>query len=436
MPHRILTAALGAMLACAARGQAPPQPAVPALTINLQDALERARKYSPQFRSAVITADLAHEDRVQAKAALLPSLNYFNQFIYTQPNGLPSGVFVANDGVHVYSSQGVVHQDLYAPAKTAEYQRTIAAEAVARARADIAGRGLVATVVQSYYGLVSAQRKSLNAQQSVREAQRFLDITQKQESGGEVAHADAVKARILLEQRLRDAQDAGLNVERSRIALAVLMFSDFRQDFSVVDDFESIPPLPSFNEIQELAVSKSPELRAAEATVKQETSGISAARGALLPSLSFDYFYGINANQFAIYNREHLRNLGSGAQATLMIPVWNWGASRSRVRQAQLRLEQANLDLGFTQRMLLANLNTFYLEAKTAGAQLDSLHRSADLSSESLRLTLLRYEAGEATALEVSDAQATLTLARNAYDDGLSRYRLALAEIQTLTGVL
>ncbi len=98
MPHRILTAALGAMLACAARGQAPAQPA---LNINLQDALERARKYSPQFRSAVITADLAHEDRVQAKAALLPSVNYFNQNIYTQANGLPSGVFVANDGVHV-----------------------------------------------------------------------------------------------------------------------------------------------------------------------------------------------------------------------------------------------------------------------------------------------------------------------------------------------
>jgi outer membrane protein TolC len=56
------------------------------------------------------------------------------------------------------------------------------------------------------------------------------------------------------------------------------------------------------------------------------------------------------------------------------------------------------------------------------------------LATESLRLTNLRYEAGESTVLEVVDAQSTLAQARNAYDDGLSRYRIAVATIQTLTG--
>ena len=55
---------------------------------------------------------------------------------------------------------------------------------VARAKADVAGRGLVATVVQNYYTLVAAGRKAASAQQSLREAQQFLDITQRQENGG------------------------------------------------------------------------------------------------------------------------------------------------------------------------------------------------------------------------------------------------------------
>lgn len=410
--------------------------AEPPLTISLQDAIQRARRYSSQFQSAVTAAGLAREDSLQAKAALLPTVNYFNQYIYTQANGTLSGIYVANDGVHVYSSQGLVHADLFAPGKRAEYQRTLAAEAIARAKTEIAGRGLVATVVEGYYGLISAQRKSANAQRSIDEARRFLDITQKQESGGEVAHADVVKAQILVEQRLREAQDAGINVERGRIGLAVLLFPDFRQDFSVVDDFESVPPLPPLSEIQDRATASSPELRAAEAALREETLGIASARSALLPTLSFDYFYGINANQFAIYNERNQRNLGSEAQGTLLIPVWNWGASRSRIRQAELRREQAQLDLGVAQRQLLANLDTFYLEARTARSQLDSLRHSVELASESLRLTLLRYEAGDAIALEVSDAQSTLTQARNAADDGVARYRLALAEIQTLTGVL
>jgi outer membrane protein TolC len=83
---------------------------------------------------------------------------------------------------------------------------------------------------------------------------------------------------------------------------------------------------------------------------------------------------------------------------------------------------------------LNANMSSAYLEAQAAHEQIDSLRGSADLSVESLRLTLLRYQAGEATVLEVVDAQTTLAAARNAYADGLARYRLAVATIETLTG--
>jgi outer membrane protein TolC len=64
----------------------------------------------------------------------------------------------------------------------------------------------------------------------------------------------------------------------------------------------------------------------------------------------------------------------------------------------------------------------------------DTLRQTANLASESVRLTVLRYQAGQASALEVVDAQNTLSLARNAYDDAQARFRLALAQLQTVTG--
>jgi len=124
------------------------------------------------------------------------------------------------------------------------------------------------------------------------------------------------------------------------------------------------------------------------------------------------------------------------AQATLNIPVWNWGATKSKIKQAELKRDQAQLDLNVAQRTLDSNLAAAYAEADGARSQIESLRGSVDLSNESLRLTLLRYQAGEATALEVVDAQNTVTSARNAYDDGLARYRIALATLQTLTGNL
>jgi outer membrane protein TolC len=70
----------------------------------------------------------------------------------------------------------------------------------------------------------------------------------------------------------------------------------------------------------------------------------------------------------------------------------------------------------------------------TARAAMDSSRRSAELAAESLRLTTLRYQAGESTALEMVDAQNTNVQTHNAADDSESRYQVAIAELQTLTG--
>jgi outer membrane protein TolC len=442
MPRIPLIVAFSLALANGAVAQTPPvppqgqtsSPSGAPLSLTLQDALQRARQYSQQVYTADIAAKLAHEDTVQAKAGMLPSVNGLSQFIYTQPNGTPSGVFVSNDGPHVYNDQLEVHGEIWNAARRADYRKTMALEAVARAKSDLALRGLAATVVQNYYALVVAQRKIANAQQSLKETAQLVDITGKQEAGGEAAHADVVKAQIQLEQRQRDLQDMQLATEKARIALAVLIFPVFGQAYTVVDDLASAPQLPSLAEVETLAAKNNPDIRVAQATVQQQTHAIASARAGYLPTLSFDYFFGINANQFAIHNPDGLNQLGSAAQAQLNIPIWTWGAVKSKVKQAELQLQQAKNDLSLAQRTLLSEEQSFYLEAQSAGSQVASLKKSLDLSADSLRLTVERYQAGEATILEVVDAQSTLAQARNAYDDGLSRYRLALANLQTLTG--
>jgi outer membrane protein TolC len=404
------------------------------IALTLETALGRARQFSQQFLTAGLTAQIAHEDTVQAKAALLPTAEWFHQIIYTQPNGTDTGVFVANNGTHVYANQAIVHGEIWNPGKLADYRRATAAELVARARADVAARGLVAVVVQSYYGVLVAQRKLANAEQSLTEASDFLDITRKQEQGGEAARADVVKAQIQYEQRRLDVQNAQLDLDKARIALGVTMFPSYDQRFTLADDFERMTALPPFPDIQARANNNNPEIRAAQATVTQQGFEITSARAAFYPTLSFDYFYGLDANQYAIHNSAGYNQIGSVAQAQLTVPIWNWGATRSRVRQAEFRLQQARTDLTFTQRQMAANLSSFYAEAGIAGQQLDTLRRMVTLAEDSLRLTRLRYQAGEATAQEVVDAQTTLAGARNGLADGLLRYRVAIANLQTLTG--
>ena len=75
-----------------------PQPAT--IVLTLADALERARANSPQFQAAVTELGLAREDRYQARAALLPGVDYNNAFTYTQGNGTATGRYIGSNGVH------------------------------------------------------------------------------------------------------------------------------------------------------------------------------------------------------------------------------------------------------------------------------------------------------------------------------------------------
>lgn len=428
---RILPIAGVALALCQyAYAQAPPAP----LRLTLADALARAVKYSEQTLSANIDALVAAEDAKQAKAALLPQVSGFSQYIYTQGNHSPTGIFVPNDGVHVYNDWITAHADLYAPSKRLDYRAAIAAQAAARAKADLAARGLIATVVQDYYSLAVAVRKVHNAELSVADAQSFLDITDKQERGGEVAHADTVKAHLQLIDRQRDEQEAQLAADKARIGFAVLLFPDYQSEFTVVDDLDDLVALPEYPAIKGLAAKSNPDIRAAEATVLQQDYELRSAKADRLPTVSADYFYGISSNEFAVTNQYGQNNLGSVAQVQLNIPIWTWGALRSRIRQAEDKLQQAKNDLSVTQRSLLSALDACYREAALARAQLSSLHESLELSQQSLDLTTLRYKAGEASVLDVVDAQNTARDARNAMDDGLVRYRVAIGNLQSITG--
>jgi outer membrane protein TolC len=432
-----------------AQQQAPPTAkgsAAAPLQLTLQDALDRARKNSTQFQAAQTTAGLAREDRTQARNALLPTVTYNNSVIYTK--GVPLGtepfvgapvIFIANNAVHEYLSQADVHQVFDATAM-ANYRRMGAAAAVAKAQAEIASRGLVVTVVQNYYAISSARLKVETAKRLAEEGDRFLKITQDLEKGGEVAHSDVIKAELQARDRQRQLQEAQLGYLNARLNLAVLIFPDFNDNFEVAEDLHQPVPMPTLEEVQQRAARDNPDVRAALAAVQQTGYDVHGARAGYLPALSIDYFYGIDASHFAVNTAapggRKISNLGSSIVATMNIPVWNWGTTQSRVKQAELRQAQAKRELSLAQRRLLAEIQSLYAEADTARNELEGLARSAQLAEESQRLITLRYQNGESTVLEVVDAQNTFALANGAYQDGAVRYRVALANLQTLTGVL
>jgi outer membrane protein TolC len=410
-------------------------------TISLDEAIRRAEANESGFASASAESRASQLDRSIARAGLLPSASFHNQYLFTQGNGsgdrigqtanAPAPRFIANNAVHEYASQGVVNETVGLQQFSA-VSLADANAAKAAAEMEIARRGLVSAVVTLYYGLISAETKLTALQGAADEANHFVTLTQQREEARESAHADVVKAQLQQQQRTRDLADAQVSATRARLELGVLLFPDPRTAFKT--EATAVPVLPDRSDIEADAAKNNAELKSALASLHASQAEVTSARAAYLPDLGLNFTYGVDAPQFAAKGPDGARNLGYSASATLDIPLWDWLATQHKVKQSEIRRDAAKVALSAAQRRLIANLAEFYDEAAAARDQLASLDQSIMTAQESLRLTRLRYTGGEGTVFEVVDAQNTLLSAEAARADGAVRYQVALANLQTLTG--
>ena len=415
------------------------------IVVGLEEAIHRAEANEPQFAAALADSRSAGLDRSIARAGLLPSAVYHNQALYTQSNGQqnqagqgaglqPSPKFIANNAVREYASQAVINETV-GLAGLAGLRRADAGAARASAELEIARRGLVAAVTGLYYGVVASGNKLAIAERARAEATDFTTLTGKRERARESAHADVVKAQLLEQQRDRDLSDARVAAEKARLELGVLLFPDPRTPYAVTPG-DGSAPLAARAEVEEAAGRNNPELKSALAAMSASNAEVLSARAAYLPDLGLNVTYGIDAPQFAVNGPDRVRNLGYSASVTLDIPVWDWLSTEHKVKQTEIRRDAARVALTATQRHLIALLDEAYSEAQAARDQLASLDSSVDTAAESLRLTKLRYAEGEASVLEVVDAQTAFVTAENAREDGRTRYQAARADLQTLTGTM
>ena len=426
------------------QGALPAGPASPAV-LTLDQAIARAEVNEPAFAAADAEQKALALERKNAKAALLPTATYHNQAIYTEPNGVPASrigqttnapapIFIANNAVREYASQGVFSETI-GFAQMGAIRLANANALRAQAELEIARRGLVATVASLYYGVGAGEQKVVVADRALAEANRFVDTTQKREAAREAAHADVLKAQLSQQQRQRESDEARLAKDKARLELGVLLYPDPATPYAVVSS--TAPPLlPARAGIYTLASQNNPEIRSALAGLQASQAESYNARAARYPEVVLNATYGIDATNFGVNGPDGIHNLGYSLSATLDIPVWDWLITERKIKESRLRETAAKVVLTSSQRRLLANLAEFYAEADAALRQTASLDATVITARESLRLVNLRYVDGESTVLDVVDAQNTLLSAETAQIDGQVRYELALANLQTLTGKL
>jgi outer membrane protein TolC len=431
-----LTVLFGLLCLPVANAQvASPSPA----PLTLDEVLRLANTQASSFQTALLNERIAAEDVQQARAAFLPKVSTPLSYIYTSPAlGLPPGEpriqsFIANNSIGEYEALVNVSGDFdLAGRLRATLARNRALLAAAHAGTEVARRALVQAVIESYYGLALANAQRRAAETNLAAAEEFEHITSLLLSGGEIASVDLTRAQLQTATRRDEFERAKVNVEVAAGALRVFVGYEFTKPIGTTDLTLALPIASEYQQFRADDVSRRPEFTQLDQQLRAARQEIRIARADRLPSLSYSLNGGFDTDSLkAPRLKEHS---GVSAAISLNVPIFDWGASRSRERQARLRVEVAQNERtlalrGFTQQFYAAQA-----QAAGAAARINQARDSVMKAQENVAASIARYRAGEAQIVEVTDAQTTLVEQRNALYQAIFDYQTALARLKQATG--
>jgi outer membrane protein TolC len=401
--------------------------------------LRLANTQASSFQTAAINERIAAEDVRQAQAAFLPKVSAPLSYIYTSPAlGLPPGEprapsFVSADGIGVTDALVNVAGDFdIAGRLRATLAKNRALLAAARAGTDVARRALAQAVVEAYYGLALASAQHRAAETNLAAAEEFEHVTSLLLSGGEVAPVDLTRAQLQTLTRRDELERARVNEEVAAGALRVFVGYEFSRPINTADLALALPADTDYQQFRAEDVARRPEFIQLDQELRAARAEIKIARADRLPSLSYSINGGFDTDSLkAPRLKEHT---GVSAAITFSIPIFDWGATRSREQQAQLRVELAENERtialrGFTQQFYAARA-----QVESAARRIASTREGVTKAQDNVAASIARYRAGEAPILEVTDAQTTLVEQRNALYQALFDYQTALARLKQATG--
>jgi outer membrane protein len=416
---------LAALIALPVTGQTAPK------TLTLSDCIRLALGAQSAVTVARQESEVAGYGLTQARAGFLPQMHYGNGYTYNSPrrDSRDEFSFVALNGIREYTSQLTAVQELDTSGRVRA--------ALARARADrdaaavnlrLTERDLKRAVTAAFYQLLLGRRLVVVNQEALEEARSFEKRTRLLFENGEAAQADLVKASsqvAFLEQAQRAAE---LEAQIANHALASFWTREVADPLSVADVLEQPLPPP-----ERPAPASEPFMRRLEFNLLEaQRRGFQAdarrARAELFPQASFVFQYGLDSLRWS------MRERGYAAFVNLNIPVFDWLKTRSQARQFQLRTRQVETTREITARNFSRDYQTAAARVKLIYDQLEFTQSQVKLSEENLRLSRVRYEGGEGTALDVVAAQNQLTQARINHYTAVANYLNARADLEVAAG--
>jgi outer membrane protein len=417
LPHTLLLTAL--LAAPAARAE------------NLLDIYRLAQQNDQVLAQAQANYQANVERGAQGTGQLLPSV-VFNaaHFAVGQDFEQPPPAHSNDYDSDAYILQ--LTQPLYRKSNFASYAQ--GKEIVSQAEAELAvARGeLMLRSAQAYFDVLAADDALGFARTEKAAIEGQLKLAERNFAVGNATVVDVHEARARYDLAVAQEVGADNDLQVRREALTVLVNTSPAQLARLAPGLPlQAPEPPDLESWNRTAQERNPLIKTQEQAVKVAQEEIEKNRGGHYPTLDFVASHGYNKNG-SVFSPATFEYTTNQVGVQLQVPLYAGGITQSRVREAEARRDQARAGLEQAKRTTTRLTRESYLAVTSGMARVKALEQARLSSKKALESTLLGYESGVRTGVDVLNAQRDLyrterDLSQARYAYLLSHLRLKLA---------
>lgn len=395
---------------------------------DLQTAYREAKKYDANYAAAQAALRAGLEGRDQARAEWLPKVTVSGQVGVQTDQNVGSSAQSSYKNVGAASYQVGLSQPIYDVRASVGSSKLNESARLAEVQFQAAEQELAVRVAQAYFDVLYAQ-DSVEFVRSQKDAvSQQLAQAKKSFEVGVATITDTHEAQARFDA-ITAAEIAALNdlvVKQNAFVLLTGIGAEGLTPLS--PRLQASAPQPNdINAWVAEAENKSLQIDAKRGALALATADIDLYRASRQPIVGLEAGYGDSMNRVGGNNLYGKDSASVGVRLT--IPVYQGGATSSKLRETIARRDQAQSDLEATRRSVVLTTKQAFLGVQSGAAQIRALEQALVSTQSSLDSTKLGKDVGVRTTLDLLNAQQQYystkrDLARARYDYLLNRLRL------------
>lgn len=395
---------------------------------DLASCLQYAKSNNIQLKNLRLDKQSAEQDKLLAKAALLPDLygsaslssNHYNR------NTTGTTTAINTSGSYGVSSAWTLYQGGYL--KTDIKQKDLSIQSanftILESENDI-----TLQITQAYLNILVDKESIIYNQDLVKTSSAQLEQSRRQFAAGSVAR----KVVAQFEAQLAGDQynlTSSENAERQdKITLKQLLQLPDSRNFDVVkpDTVLAAQNIPDLKSVQEYALQNRPEIKNAEVAVRISDLSLTKAKSGYLPTLSLGAGIGTSFANDPTYNtfRQFDNNFYQQAGLTLSVPIFTKRQNKTAVAKAKISLIQSQNTLQNAKTTLALTTEQAFITAQNSQNQFTSAAEQLKYNTEVYRIANQELKIGTANIVEFYQQRNLYVQAMQSYIQ--AKYNAALA---------